>query len=78
MWGEVVQMMNFIKEWIAKPVLLLVSIPILLVFICLGFRECWQCSRVIHIFKSKKYHLMAHGFGTEDVCESCFELLKDK
>jgi hypothetical protein len=65
--------MKILKEWIFKPLILALLFPFLLVFFFLGFIQCWQCHKVLHFFKSKKYHLIS--FGSERVCKDCYDLL---
>jgi uncharacterized CHY-type Zn-finger protein len=68
--------MKALNEWMVKPILFILLLPVFILISCLGFFTCWQCHETTHLFKSKKYHLLS--FGTEVVCKDCYELLTRK
>lgn len=45
--------------------------------VLLGFRDCWQCKRIGHYSVMRKYWTWHDRKKPVDVCEACFEMLRE-
>lgn len=45
--------------------------------VLLGFRSCWQCQKISHLSAMRKYWTWHDRKKPADVCENCFEILRE-